>query len=281
MEEKSCNYWAILGIFALFLLIQVLSIVLAEPFLEEGFQAFEDPEAISNSFLYLAYILIFTVFILIILKFKAKWVLYVVILGIILFTIYFALDMVFSNPFITIGITALIGLLLYKFSEWYVIDAVGVAVGASATALFGISLGVIPVIVLMVVLAVYDFISVYKTKHMLTLAEGVLDMKLPIFLVVPKVASFSIMSKDLETDDAYFVGLGDVIIPTTLVVSANAFMESRVLYGFINFPALGALIGTLVGLGILLFFVVKGEPHAGLPLLNSFAIIGLIIFWLL
>ena len=281
MEEKSGNYWAILGIFALFLLIQVLSIVLAVPFLEEGFQAFEDPEAISNSFLYLAYILIFTVFILIILKFKQKWVLYLVILGIILFTIYFALDLVFSNPFITIGITALIGLILYKFSEWYVIDAVGVAVGASATALFGISLGVVPVIVLMVVLAVYDFISVYKTKHMLTLAEGVLDMKLPIFLVVPKVASFSIRSKDLETDDAYFVGLGDVIIPTTLVVSANAFMDGRAVLGFINFPALGALIGTLVGLAILLFFVVKGKPQAGLPLLNSFAIIGLLIFWLL
>jgi hypothetical protein len=42
-----------------------------------------------------------------------------------------------------------------------------------------------------VVLAVYDAISVYGTEHMLTLAEGVMDLNVPILLVVPTTLSFS------------------------------------------------------------------------------------------
>ncbi len=44
--------------------------------------------------------------------------------------------------------------------------------GAGAAALFGISFGLLPAILLLSVLAVYDAISVYGTEHMLDLAEG-------------------------------------------------------------------------------------------------------------
>ena len=54
--------------------------------------------------------------------------------------------------------------------------------------IFGVSLGTVPVILLLVILAVYDAISVYKTKHMITLAEGVIDLKTPILFVIPKNA---------------------------------------------------------------------------------------------
>jgi presenilin-like A22 family membrane protease len=44
--------------------------------------------------------------------------------------------------------------------------------------------------------------------------------------------------------------------------------------------ALGTLIGALVGFSILMRYVLKGNPQAGLPLLNGGAIAGYIIAYL-
>ncbi|MGP8337128.1 MAG: presenilin family intramembrane aspartyl protease, partial [Methanosarcinaceae archaeon] len=56
-----------------------------------------------------------------------------------------------------------------------------------------------------------------------------------------------------------------------LVVSAYVFIEHA---GLISYPALGAMIGTIVGFFALGIFVMKGKPQAGLPFLNSGVILG-------
>ena len=53
-------------------------------------------------------------------------------------------------------------MVLYRYPEWYVVDLVGVCIAGGVSALLGISLTVIPVIVLLVLLAIYDAISVYR-----------------------------------------------------------------------------------------------------------------------
>jgi len=45
----------------------------------------------------------------------------------------------------------------------------------------------------------------------------------------------------------------------------------------VNLPALGAMLGTFAGLFVLMHFVMKGRPHAGLPLLNGGAIGGYVL----
>jgi len=45
----------------------------------------------------------------------------------------------------------------------------------------------------------------------------------------------------------------------------------------INLPALLAMVGSLAGLLVLMSWVIKGRPHAGLPLLNGGAIGGYLI----
>ena len=101
---------------------------------------------------------------------------------------------------------------------------------AGITSIFGISLEIFPVLVLLVLLALYDAISVYKTKHMITLAEGVIEMKTPILVVIPKRKGYSYVKEGLsigESDRGAFVmGMGDLIMPSILVVSAYAFMRA-------------------------------------------------------
>lgn len=253
-----------------------------------GFQAFEDPGSVVNPLIYIVIILVFTGLILLVIKFGKKWIIHGFILFAVGATTYYVLIALLEPVLgLTIGgitsIAVALGLtgLLYVYPEWYVIDALGVVIGAGAAAIFGISLSILPALVLLVALAVYDAISVYRTKHMITLAEGVMELRAPILFVIPRTLRYSFRKADLSKmtseegeRDAFFMGLGDAVMPTILIVSAIAFNPAAPVLLWVNLPALGALLGSLVGFAVLMLLVMTGKPQAGLPLLNSGTIIG-------
>jgi len=73
------------------------------------------------------------------------------------------------------------------------------------------------------------------------------------------------------------VGVGDVVIPNILVVSAQVFSNS-VKIAMFKLPAITTLLGGLIGLITLLIVAERSKrPHAGLPFLNTGAIIGYIV----
>ena len=185
-------------------------------------------------------------------------------------------------------VSIILSIALFYYPEWYLVDIVGILVAGGVAALIGISIGLLPIIVLLIVLAIYDAISVYKTKHMVSLADKVMEFKLPILLVVPKKRGYSFLrqkglKKQLdegEEREAMFIGLGDIIIPGTLVVSAFHFLPvTDGLFGISAnlLVAIFTLVGTLVGFSALMHYVLKGNPQAGLPLLNTGAILGFFI----
>lgn len=272
-----------------FVLTMLLAIVFAQPFLAAGLQAFEDPDDVGNSLWYIVAILVFTFVILAIAKWGKKWLIRAIILGAVGLTIAYVvwpvLEISAGWPFgralaTAVAVAAASVVALYKHPEWYVIDAVGILVAAGTAAIFGISLGIVPVVVLLVGLAVYDAIAVYRTRHMLSLADTVIELRLPVLLVIPKVARYRFVQEQAKVREAgpetkgereaMFMGLGDLVMPTILVVSALQFAQP----GWGPYPALGAAIGTLVGYAILMGYVLKGNPQAGLPLLNGGSIVG-------
>lgn len=304
-EERSMSIALCIGMGALIVLTQIIALTFATPFEVSGIKAFENPESMRNPFYFFILIIGFTALILAVLRFGGKKLVYFVMLAAVAVTIYYvmiALEAPFYNfiegvsvpiynimqvlrPYSTLPlvITFILTLLLYKYPEWYVLDATGLIIGGGAAAIFGISLGIVPVLILMVILAVYDAIAVYKTKHMVSLAESIVDMRIPVLFVLPRTRNFSLLrDKDQDKDksemgEAFFMGLGDAIIPTMLVVSANCMFTSTYYLGIINAPALGAVIGTLAGYAVLSRIAGRGKPHAGLPFLNSGAIIGFVI----
>ncbi|MDD1745475.1 MAG: hypothetical protein LUQ20_06690 [Candidatus Methanoperedens sp.] len=74
------------------------------------------------------------------------------------------------------------------------------------------------------------------------------------------------------------MGLGDAVILTIFVISANTFVDAGYytlpLIGNVNLPAIGAMLGALAGFAVLMGFVIKGKPQAGLSFLNSGVILG-------
>jgi presenilin-like A22 family membrane protease len=351
-----------------FLLVQVGALALVEPFKSAGLQATEDPADPTNSLVYVGAILVATAAMLAAFRYGVEGL----IRGLVVLSAGYITFFVFGilvPPVVSVwGVNVLAGALsllvvagLYAYPEWYVIDTAGVVMGMGAAGLFGISFGVLPALLLLTVLAVYDAISVYGTEHMLTLASGVMDLKLPVVLVFPLTLSYSFLDSDppasvdrgeeggdeptAEPDDgaaatapdgggrgedghgggdghddegrsrggaagevdgrpdgteggndtteatdgdavpdsaferdAFFIGLGDAVMPAVLVASAGFFapggVDALVPGLALTLPALAAMAGTVLGLLALMYQVAKGQAHAGLPLLNGGAIAG-------
>ena len=166
---------------------------------------------------------------------------------------------------------------MISYPEWYVIDIAGVILAAGVSAIFGISFGLVPALILLAGLAIYDAWAVYHTGHMVDLADSVMDLKLPILLVMPKTWNYSFLeqgslNKQIESGEkrgALFMGLGDLVIPGALVVSSKAALGWSV--------GIASMVGSLAGFFILMTFVLSGRPQAGLPLLNGGAILGYLL----
>lgn len=273
----------LVGMAGFIVAVQVLALMMAVPMEAGGMQAFEDPESVWNPVYYIVLILVFTAFILFVIKTDKKYILHAVLLFAVAATMYYVF-LAFIGQIPSLIITALLTVLLYKFPEWYVIDVTGILVGAGASAIIGISLAILPTLILLILLTVYDIISVYRTKHMIELAEGVMDLHAPILFVVPRRKGYSFIEQsDAREEDgergAYFMGLGDAVMPTILVISASTFLpvaypDLPLVFGYAILPALLAAAGTLVGYAVLMLVVMGGKPQAGLPFLNTGAILG-------
>lgn len=310
MNQRSRAYLAGAATIGMFLLVQLGALALVKPFKTAGFQTVENPSDPTNSILYVGILLVFTGLMLVAIKLSAQWVLRAFIIftsgmiSLYVFSVVIPAVVTVQVDGAAVNVLAWaaavgIALALIVHPEWYVIDGAGIVMGAGAAGLFGISFGILPAIILLSVLAVYDAISVYGTEHMLTLASGVMDLKVPVILVVPLTLSYSftedaddehaieddqeaaVESDEPAVRDAFFIGLGDAVMPTVMVASAAFFVTGApavTVAGLtVNLPALTAMVGTMAGLVALLAMVMKGRAHAGLPLLNGGAIGGYLI----
>lgn len=278
----------------------VLAMVGAPLYAAEVGPIFEDPEDVGNAGFYLVFVVAFTAVILLIARYKLEWLIQAIILVAVLMSIVYLLGPLFAaglRPSMGQGgadagwlaglaIAAGLTLALWKYPEWWVIDAVGVGVSAGAGAYFGISFGLLPSLALLIGFAAYDAIAVYRTKHMIDLADKVMDLRLPIMLIVPKHRGYSFLKEEAKLKDklakgeereALFMGLGDVVIPCVLVVSALQFLDPAVRVGGLGgnlVVSVATLLGALAGYTVLMTLVAKGKAHAGLPSLNGGAILG-------
>lgn len=190
-------------------------------------------------------------------------------------------------------ISLLLMILLYVHSEWYVVNTVGILVGSGVIVMLGVSFVPTLIMVFMIAAAVYDAWAVYKSKHMLDLADTMMNLNLPILLVAPQDSEYTMRTERTtvhdtneepivshptvpqervvaKSNDAMLMGLGDVIFPGMLVLSTLQYISGD--NGLIM--AMTTLVGSLIGYSILMYFVGKGQAQAGLPLLNGGAILG-------
>lgn len=290
-------------------LSQIVALLIAPLFVANQMSAFSNPNDVSNTIVYLILIFVFTGIILGLVKYRHKnlaryivlasvyiTIAFVLVLPVAYFLIWLPWIMFDANTFAVLELVLpfLLALVLtwvlVKYPEWYVVDSIGMITAGGVTAILGISFGWFPAFLLLVALACYDAWAVYHTKHMVTLADELTSQRLPVLLVIPKHSDYKFSQQPSlkeqvgkgEEREAMFIGLGDLIIPGTMAVSAWFSFQNvagNALPGLSpNMTlALGTLIGSLGGFLVLMRFVLKGNPQAGLPLLNGGALIGFFI----
>ena len=155
MDTK--NLIPLLAMPFLLLAVEIGAILLSLPVQATGIVAFEDPSSVANPIWFIAILLVFTAILLVLIKYDMKKVIAAVIgISIFLTFVYIFMALVFdvmgpTDPatVVVLVISVLATVLLYKYPEWYVIDALGVLIGAGVAAIFGASLDVIPVLILL------------------------------------------------------------------------------------------------------------------------------------
>ncbi len=288
------------GAVGMMLIVQLGALLLVTPFEEAGYQAVEDGANPAYGAAMVAVVLVATAGLLLALRYGLETLIRAMMIGVAGMLGWYVASVL--PPVATIGgisvvpaaVAVAIIAALVVYPEWYVIDLTAIVIGTGAVALFGISFSVLPIVILLVVLAVYDAISVYGTKHMLTLAEGAMTMNLPILVIIPLTTEFSTRSfaddppeadtgggDDDDRREAIFLGLGDIVIPSILVISAavHGIGGGVLTVGGLDlgWAVLGGLVGSVVGIVALLSLVHRGGPQAGLPWLNGGVLVGYLL----
>ncbi len=263
-----------LRIFLLFGLTQLAGIYAAYKFLPALGPA--QPMRFSGlSFYDFAILVIFVLFLIFIVRrFKsASSVFFKVFLTVVVFAGAQAMLAIWFSPLASVFIAILLLILFWFFNNVFLQDLVMVLTFAGVGAVLGISLTPETVILILVILSFYDIIAVYKTKHMVELAEAMIQSRAIFGFVVP--SSFGgfreRMTRVTPGEQFMILGSGDVILPLLLSASlVRTSINHSVIVAF--FSALGLFLMHLI------FTNQKvRRPMAALPPIAAMAIIGYLI----
>jgi presenilin-like A22 family membrane protease len=263
-----------------FFLAQVLGILVAQNIMIQNLERGEEIIKISPSEFsilnFLVAFLIVVIFILIILKFgKGKNV---------FFKSFFILVVIFGGEIFLetwLPIFIALPLLIFLIFAWVKISSIwlhnlllifGVA---GLGGLVGISLSPLMVISLFLILAIYDFIAVYKIKVTQKIAKSMVESQALLGIIIPsKFADFQQKIKEVKIGEKkqkfLVLGGGDIVFPLILASSvlSQGVIKSWIIIAF-------SLIGLLFGYW--LFFKLGRKPMPALPPLALFSIIGYLI----
>lgn len=242
-----------------FALVQVAAIAIGAQFVSEEVSIVENSADVSNSLYFLAYIIAAAaVFLLILHFYKGSKLFYLLELVLIFASVQIAVSAfngeIHSDTPVqstTIGLLAAFCRAILPQSK----NAFLMLAAASVGAVLGSSLDIFPALLLAAGLAAYDYIAVFKTKHMVTLAKELGDREAGFsisFGNIPKNAKLIKTQKGLKSKKGTLypmieLGTGDLVIPAMLCVSALKLGAAP------NFAAaIAGALGAMVGFWVLM-----------------------------
>ena len=158
-------------------------------------------------------------------------------------------------------IAILFGLIFAVLKQFFhgLKNVAAVISSAGAGAVFGFTFGFMTALIFLFILAIYDYISVFKTKHMVTMANEIVQRDMAFTVSAEKTLP---NGKKSRLD----LGTGDLSLPIMVEVAAYAISPTLAIAAFC-----GATLGTLFVL------YMAWKEHAVLPALPPIAT-GIFIF---
>ena len=200
-----------------------------------------------------------------------------------LFLRIFFLFAIFSGTFITLNIfiadawAFIFSLfLIFLYIIWphvWLHDLILVLTLSGIAAMLGASLNPWTVVLILVLVSIYDYIAVYKTKHMVKMAKAMISGRAIFAMIFPEHwRGFKSHLNEAHPGEGFMMlGTGDFVFP--LIMAASAYATSPI-------SAWVVFAFTLLGLLLMhLIFVSQKirRPMPALPPLAAFAILGFIV----
>lgn len=263
-------------IVAIFILAQLLGLytgyVILQDFYENpyvsSFIVTSDAESPANALLFMVYVLVgAVVMIILIRKFGLHEIVFKVLEFILISVassiVFYSILRLFLEYEVSMIAGILFGLALAAVKSFRpgFKNLAAVFATAGVGVILGVSIGPFPVILFLILLSIYDYISVFKTKHMVEFAEYIVKKDLAFTVTAQGIVE----GKERRID----LGTGDLIAPIILEVSLMNYMPAAVPFVF---------AGAVVSLGVFLFLVWKKKVV--LPALPPL-VFGMLLFLLL
>ena len=213
MALQKLVYW----IAAMYLAVVFLGLSTAQVLNAENVRAFgDDINNSTNSLFLVLWILFTTGIILFLLRYKRGFDLVKLLEAVALFSSSTIVLTALAPAYWFEGMIFVLALVLYRHfnpSNILLKNSFAVLAASGVAAVVGVSLGLVPILVFMVLLAVYDYIAVFKTKHMIVLAKKIQGSGLSMTAEIP------------TSKHSFQLGTGDLAIPVAAGISTTLFLS--------------------------------------------------------
>lgn len=214
MPERVIEYRQLIQILTMFLIVQFAGILLAtQVFTGVNFQQVQSAQMVSSSvsiLFYVAYIAIFSVVIILIMRVYKGDKLFLVLEGAVVVVSSFIVFLVaisalygsaFSSLYGTsnaivfiIALALAIALVVAKYKQPRLRNFTAMIASVGVGLVLGISFSFLAAVIFMIILAAYDFIAVFITKHMIALGNMAIEKNLSFLIMVNEVEALPVSS---------------------------------------------------------------------------------------
>jgi len=211
-----------------------------------------------------------TVVVLLVIKYAKSRIIFSSFFYVLLFLGCLAFFDVFALGYLGLGL-ALIIVLLRRFMPSVLTHNIAIILAISGISSY-IGLSFLPgqIIIMLVILSVYDFIAVFKTKHMVLMFKKMMENGANLSIIVPNklVGLLAGIDKAKPGEDFMFLGTGDLAFPIIFAVSVlrDGFLSSALVI-------VGALLG-VIAINIYFYFKKERIAFPALPPITIGCIIG-------
>ena len=257
---------------------QVLGLIAGGLFYAASLSVVENPSDPANAAYFIGGILFSTAILLLLLKFYKGNLVFKAVEFLLVFSAFqllFSLALPETVALILAALLASMRFALPQARQWLILAA-AIIVGG----LLGASLDLLPVVLFCVALMVYDFLAVFVTKHMVTLAKGMDKREAPFTIQfstpgakpAAKITVKAVTGK--KQGEQIQLGTGDFVMPIVFAVSASR------AFGMVAGLAMG--LAAAIGLAGLFWLMEKRKGYyPGLPAIIGAQLLVLAVFWLL
>ena len=220
----------------------------------------------ANALFFLGYILVGAVMVILVSRYYKGMIMFQLLESMVIFSASSIVFFTFALYPLNMGVLEALGfggalglgLAAAKFVWAEAKNAAAIISSAGVGAIFGFSLGFLPAVLFTILLSIYDYIAVFKTRHMVEMARELSTRNLSFAVTAREVPARKqdekaevYVERANRDGDRLDLGTGDLSVPAMLAVSSYTLGPNGLIYSF------AVATGSTLALYFLLQFVSK------------------------